>query len=58
MDENSDFVGVGLQVELQSGVTFLEKWGYKSGFLGGMIQGGEDTTFLTIGTFFVSIAPP
>ena len=25
-----DFCGVGLQVGLQSGVTFLKKWGYKT----------------------------
>lgn len=43
---------------LQSGVTFLEKWGYKSRFLGGTIRGGEDTTFSKIGVFLVSIPSP
>ena len=31
--------GVGLQVGLQSGVTFSEKWGYRFGFLGSRIEG-------------------
>ena len=31
--------GVGLQVGLQSGVTFSEKWGCRFGFLGGRIEG-------------------
>lgn len=28
---NGRFLEVGLQLGLQSGVTFLKKWGYKSG---------------------------
>ena len=30
MDKNRDFEWVGIQVGLQSGVTFSEKWGYKT----------------------------
>lgn len=31
--------GVGLQLGLQSGVTFREKWGYTFGVFGGRIEG-------------------
>ena len=31
--------GVGLQLGLQSGVTFREKWGYTFGVFGGRIDG-------------------
>ena len=43
---------------LQSGVTFLKKWGYKSRFWWGAIQGGKDITFSKISAFLVSMPPP
>lgn len=34
LPENGRFLGLGLQVGLQTGVTFFEKWGYTFAFLG------------------------
>ena len=40
---------MGLQLGLQSGVTFFKKWGYKSGFLGGGFIEGEKYHIFKIG---------
>ena len=37
--KNARFLGVGLQVGLQSGVTFYKKWGYTFGVLEGGDRG-------------------
>ena len=37
--KNALFLGVGLQVGLQSGVTFFKKWGYTFGVLEGGDRG-------------------
>lgn len=39
--KNALFLGVGLQVGLQSGVTFFKKWGYTFRVLEGGIEGRE-----------------
>lgn len=39
MGEKCLFLGVGLQVGLQSGVTFFKKWGYTFGVLEGGDRG-------------------
>jgi hypothetical protein len=39
--KNARFLGVGLQVGLQSGVTFFKKWGYTFWVLEGGIEGRE-----------------
>ena len=44
-------------MDIQTGCSFFKKWLFKSGFLGGGIQGGEDTDFSKICAFFVPIAP-
>lgn len=33
---------------LQTGVTFFQKWGYKTGFWRGGIRGGKNTIFSAI----------
>ena len=38
--ENGQKLRLGLQVGLQSGVTFLKKWGYTFGVFGGVDRGG------------------
>ena len=40
---------MGLQLGLQSGVTFWEKWGYTFGVFGGRIEGEGKGWFLGIG---------
>lgn len=40
---------MGLQLGLQSGVTFREKWGYTFGVFGGRIEGEGKGWFLGIG---------
>lgn len=37
--KNARFLVVGLQVGLQTGVTFFKKWGYTFGVLGGGDRG-------------------
>ena len=47
--ENGQKLRLGLQVGLQSGVTFLEKWGYTFGVFGGLIEGEGKGKQIAIG---------
>lgn len=53
----SCFFAVGLQLGLQSGVTLLEKWGYKSGFYGALWDIGKYHNYVNE-VFFNLIPPP
>lgn len=45
MDKNARFLVVGLQVGLQTGVTFFKKWGYTFGVLEGVYIEGATYRF-------------